>query len=777
MKSNNFKLFDSLHISIKVVVIYLIVGFSWILFSDQVLTWIVQDQEMINRIQTVKGFLYVFITGMVVYFSVLRFNHQQDQLIRELRIGETKFRTLLENLPAAIFQKDAEMVYRATNHEYLDYVGMPDVEIVGSNDFETFGQARGMKYRLEDQGILDRGEPIVYDERVDKEGEVKYYTVIKAPYYADNKLEGIMGIILDMTASRKRENEFRKLYTALDKSNYGVVITSPESIIEYANSAYEELTGYKNDELVGKSINMLRKENQPARIYQHIYETLDSGQTWKGELYNIRKNGATYWERNIIMPIIAEDGEIENYIALKEDITQEKELARKMKELEVLRDVIIDDSDVWVSAYNAEHKLVMWNHAAESITGFSSEEVMQIEHVFKMLTSDSKYVKKVNDAFGEIIRDRGSRKDIVIEIETKHGEERFISFEMKSLGKQNVFKGWIVMIGFDVTNRMKAELALKNLNEDLEKRVNERTEELFKTNEHLEQSMAELEESQAQLTEAYEDLGKSHDNLKRTQDQLIMSEKLAALGDLVASVAHEINTPLGIGVTLSTFLQEKHKELAQRFQENALNRGDMKQYIKANEEAIDLMVMNLHRASELVTSFKQVASDQSTLELRKFKVKEYIEETLISLRPRFRNTVHKIEVYCDKDMEIISYPGAVSQIVTNLVMNSLIHGFDGIENGLIEIQIRSIENGVAIDYQDNGKGISAADKQQVFKPFFTTKRNQGSTGLGLHIVYNTVVQLLKGNIELESDIGQGVKFMIEMPAISKEHFFDSELNM
>jgi len=309
------------------------------------------------------------------------------------------------------------------------------------------------------------------------------------------------------------------------------------------------------------------------------------------------------------------------------------------------------------------------------------------------------------------------------------------------------------LAGFGLNRLMAAK-------EELEQKVLERTEALSDTNSYLEQNMAELEESQADLTEVNERLQRSLTELQETQSQLITAEKLAALGELVAGVAHEINTPLGISVTLSSYLTKLHGELQEQYGKGALSREALEEYLAVADDAMNLMDLNLERASTLVTSFKHVATDQATLEKRRFNVREALQDVLRSLQPKFKNTGYRIELECDALLEVTSCPGALSQILTNLVMNSLLHGFADQAEGLIRISVRQELKGLALIYEDDGAGISGENLPKVFNPFFSTRKAAGSTGLGLHIIHNLVTQTLGGQISLHSRPGEGVHFRI-----------------
>jgi len=233
-------------------------------------------------------------------------------------------------------------------------------------------------------------------------------------------------------------------------------------------------------------------------------------------------------------------------------------------------------------------------------------------------------------------------------------------------------------------------------------------------------------------------------------------------------VAHEINTPVGVGVTAASFLDSKTREFSKVYESGELKRSELESYLKTVQEVSSSILLNMERAAELISSFKRVAVDQSSETRRRFNLKEYIDEILLSLRPRYKKTSHTISVSCDSDIELNSYPGAFSQILNNLIMNSLLHGFKEMEGGQISVQITREGERVVFIYRDNGCGMNEEQKEKVFDPFFTTMRAKGGTGLGMSIVFNLVTQTLKGEIHLESDPGQGVCFTMTFSNLWEE---------
>lgn len=297
---------------------------------------------------------------------------------------------------------------------------------------------------------------------------------------------------------------------------------------------------------------------------------------------------------------------------------------------------------------------------------------------------------------------------------------------------------------------LKTFAELRNKNEELtehasllEKRVAERTEALTRAN--------------AELVEAM-------DTLKTTQSGLIESEKLASLGRLVAGVAHELNTPLGNAMTVVSTLDEHFFNLAQTLENNTLRRSDLISVIEATREGQALLQRNIQRAADLIRDFKQLAIDQTTDMRRRFDLAKVIHEVLATIYPSFKGTPFKINTELALDVQMDSFPGPLGQVVTNLVLNSLIHGFEGRDSGYIRIESRQLaDDHVMIICSDNGLGMSPEVKNRIFEPFFTTKLGQGGSGLGLHIVHNIVAGLLGGKVEVFSTPGEGTRFEITLP--------------
>ena len=284
---------------------------------------------------------------------------------------------------------------------------------------------------------------------------------------------------------------------------------------------------------------------------------------------------------------------------------------------------------------------------------------------------------------------------------------------------------------------------------------------------------ASLEDMVSQRTNALKDanqeLIQTLEKLHQFQRQIVQNEKMASLGDMVAGVAHEVNTPIGLGVTASTMMLDRLHIIQKEFESKTLKASTMARFLNESQENLNIIYRNLNRAAELISSFKQVAVDQSSESNRRFCFAQLVNEILLSLRPRLKKLHHDIRVDCDPTLSVETKAGPINQIIINLIMNSVIHGFEHIEHGEIDIIAEMMTpTKMKLIYKDNGKGISNDIRKRIFDPFVTTKRGQGGSGLGMHLGYNLVTQALNGTISITSEEGNGVEFIIIFPVESSE---------
>lgn len=350
-------------------------------------------------------------------------------------------------------------------------------------------------------------------------------------------------------------------------------------------------------------------------------------------------------------------------------------------------------------------------------------------------------------------------------LETSYNKliDEIIDYQSKLAGTQNELQ--------------QANRRLDDQNISLEEDVAKKTATLSKIMLDLEQQKDELLINQRELRQENEnrqfiedelrkrnsELATSMETIQLAKDQLVESAKMASLGGLVAGIAHDVNTPLGVGVTATSFLQDRVDKLKIAYEDKKLTGSTMSSFISEAQQTITLLTNNLNRASDLISSFKQVAVDQTSEAEREINVSEYLIEIVQSLAPSIKKTQHTIDVHCPDDLTIKCAPGVLAQILTNMIMNSLIHGFENKPKGSIDINISQQDNALLINYSDDGKGLDKITLGQHFDAFFTTKRGEGGSGLGTHIMYNLVTQTLKGKIQAFSELGEGLHYKISIP--------------
>ena len=323
----------------------------------------------------------------------------------------------------------------------------------------------------------------------------------------------------------------------------------------------------------------------------------------------------------------------------------------------------------------------------------------------------------------------------------------YVNFTMKPYTDDTNKIMFIIVESTDISDVRLAQNKIQELNEQLELKIKTRTKELEDANSELENTLIEL---------------------KETQEYLIHTEKMASLGDLVAGIAHEINTPIGMGLTGITHFMEISKEVNELYKSDEMSQEDFEEYLDETNQLSKSINISLLKAVDLIKSFKEIAVDQSSEAQRTFNMKEYIDEILLSLHHEIKREKHTITIDCPENLVITSHPGAFSQIITNLVMNSFVHAFKDKDHGNILIELQLDDNLLFLTYTDDGKGIKQENLSKVFDPFFTTNRNHGGSGLGLNIIFNIVNTTLKGKIECSSLENIGVEFKIVIPLGKEE---------
>lgn len=377
----------------------------------------------------------------------------------------------------------------------------------------------------------------------------------------------------------------------------------------------------------------------------------------------------------------------------------------------------------------------LWETDQDDVLIFSSTEMREslgIDEFARVHFSDLPVLRNAHTLLANIERRQSfsfCQETVVI-----NGVAHYLLFNAIATYREGefiCFRGTTI----DITILQQAQIELESLNNTLEKKVEERTH----------------------------DLETSMEQLKLTQQQLIESEKLAALGGLVSGVAHEVNTPLGISVTAASVIKDIYDELNQSFERQTLTTSQFSELMSRFSESNTMLMANLKRASQLVKDFKQTAVDQVSESCIEFSVYQVLSALLASLHPETRKIPVTPRLVGDSELLMKSLPGVLTQIISNLVLNSVNHAFSSQTNPEIIISFQQDGEFVLFEYSDNGEGIDKSIHHKIFEPFFTSKRGKGGSGLGLNLVFNLLHQKLKGSLKFESELGQGVRFTFKIP--------------
>jgi len=444
----------------------------------------------------------------------------------------------------------------------------------------------------------------------------------------------------------------------------------------------------------------------------------------------------------------------ENLITMAKAI-EDRENVLQTKEQQ-LRDTLERAPNVAVQWYNEFGTVVYWNDASEKIFGYAREEA--IGQTLDKLMFDAAATVKFGATLKNVVLKKESNYGFSLPFRHKLGEKGKILGAVFSISSQDG-KALLVSMSTDITKQSNAEESIRKLNSELEARVELRTSDLKATNNELNETL---------------------DTLNNTVTQLVHSEKLAALGSLVAGVAHELNTPIGNALMAATSLNDFACDIDAKFREGSMAKSTFEQFLLDAQSAAGITYRNLEKASELISSFKHVAVDQSSSQRREFNLSELVSEVLMTLHPQTKLQAIDINIQVSPFIELDSYPGPLGQVISNLVMNAFVHAFprredtesageDGggkLEPGRVEIHAQQEAQHVVLIVKDNGVGISDDALTKIFDPFYTSRLGQGGSGLGLHIVHNIVEDILGGQIKVDSQLEQGTSFIISIPLVS-----------
>jgi PAS domain S-box-containing protein len=527
-----------------------------------------------------------------------------------------------------------------------------------------------------------------------------------------------------LAEQRLAEESYRKLF---EGSVDGIYVTTPGGALLNANPALARIMGYDTPQDLINGIGDIADTVylHPAARAEYQTLMLRDGMVREFEYQVRQRGGAILWLSDSATVVRDEAGEIIRYEGTVRDITDQKRAEDAIAEGRRLLQQVIDTVPAVINVKDKQLRYVLMNRYMAGIFGVEPADAIG------RTTTDlmSRYGAQKTDENDKRVLEAGRELGFYEEeyIDSSGTMRQWLVNKLPLLDTDGEIEH-IVTVALDIGERKRGELEMRKAKDAAEAALR---------------------------------------NLRETQNSLIEAEKLAALGRLVAGVAHEVNNPVGISLTVASSLERKTASFTAEVARGDLRRSSLKEFLETSRDAASQLVANLNRAAELIQSFKQVAADRNYSDQRSFDLGDLTEQVVMSLRPGLRKHNLTLTVDCEPNLTMNSYPGPYGQVLTNLFLNSVAHAFPDGKPGSVDIQVReSGKDNVEIIFSDNGCGMSLDVRRRAFDPFFTTRRGQGGTGLGLHIVYSIVTNRLGGRLDLDSEPGSGTRIQIVLPRIA-----------
>jgi PAS domain S-box-containing protein len=527
-----------------------------------------------------------------------------------------------------------------------------------------------------------------------------------------------------LAEQRLAEESYRKLF---EGSVDGIYVTTPAGELLNANPALARIMGYETPEDLSNSIvdisNTIYVHPEARAEYQALMQR--HGMVREFEYQVRRRNGDILWLSDSATVARDEAGEVIRYEGTVRDITDQKRAEDAIAEGRRMLQQVIDTVPAVINVKDKQLHYVLMNRYMAGIFGIDPADAIG------RTTTDlmSRYGAQKTDENDRRVLAAGTGLGFYEEeyLDSAGNLRHWLVNKLPLLKPDGEIEN-IVTVALDIGERKRGELEMRKAKDAAEAALR---------------------------------------NLRETQNSLIEAEKLAALGRLVAGVAHEVNNPVGISLTVASSLERKSTNFAAEVARGDLRRSSLNEFLETTRDASAQLVANLNRAAELIQSFKQVAADRNYSDQRSFDLGDLTEQVVMSLRPGLRKHHLTLNVDCQPNLTMNSYPGPYGQVLTNLFLNAVAHAFPDGRPGAVDIKVReSGRDNVEIIFSDNGCGMSLDVRRRAFDPFFTTRRDQGGTGLGLHIVYSIVTNRLGGRLELDSEPGEGTRIQIILPRVA-----------
>ncbi len=527
-----------------------------------------------------------------------------------------------------------------------------------------------------------------------------------------------------LAEQRLAEESYRKLF---EGSVDGIYVTTPAGALLNANPTLARMMGYDSPEELIRGIGDITRSIyvHPAARAEYRRLMQREGMVREFEYQVHQRGGAILWLSDSATAVRDENGEIIRYEGTVRDITDQKRAEEAIAEGRRLLQLVIDTVPAVINVKDKQLHYVLMNRYMAGIFGIEPTDAIG------RTTTD------LMSRYGARKTDENDRRVLA-------GGKELGFYEEEYLDSSGNLRHWLVN-----------KLPLLDAGGEVESIVT------------VALDIGERKRGEQEMRKAKDAAEAALRNLRETQNSLIEAEKLAALGRLVAGVAHEVNNPVGISLTVASSLERKTALFASEVARGDLRRSSLNEFLESCRDASSQLVANLNRAAELITSFKQVAADRNYSDQRTFDLGDLTEQVVMSLRPGLRKHHLTLTVDCQPNLTMNSYPGPYGQVLTNLFLNAVAHAFPDGRPGTVDITVREYgKDNVEIIFSDNGCGMSLDVRRRAFDPFFTTRRDQGGTGLGLHIVYSIVTNRLGGRLELDSEPGRGTRIQIILPRVA-----------
>ncbi|AUC96448.1 MULTISPECIES: PAS domain S-box protein [Bradyrhizobium] len=527
-----------------------------------------------------------------------------------------------------------------------------------------------------------------------------------------------------LAEQRLAEESYHKLFEA---SVEGIYVTTPGGALLNANPALARMMGYATPQDLIKGTDDIASTVyvDPAAREQYQQLMQRDGTVHDYE-YQVRsRDGTVLWLSDSATVVRNDEGEVIRYEGTVRDITDQKRAEDAIAEGRRMLQMVIDTVPAVINVKNNELRYVMMNRYMAGIFGVDPQDAI------------GRTTAELMQRYGAAKTDENDKRVLSVRRELGFYEEEYkdaagnmrqwLVNKLPILDQQGEIEN-IVTVALDIGERKRSEQEMRKAKDSAEAALR---------------------------------------NLRETQNSLIEAEKLAALGRLVAGVAHEVNNPVGISLTVASALERKTAIFAAQVERGDLRRSSLNDFLNTARDASSQLVANLNRAAELIQSFKQVAADRNYSDQRTFDLGDLTEQVVMSLRPGLRKHNLTLNVDCEPNLMMNSYPGPYGQVLTNLFLNAVAHAFPDGKPGEVEIKVHAAGgDNVEVIFADNGCGMSLDVRRRAFDPFFTTRRDQGGTGLGLHIVYSIVTTRLGGRLSLDSAPGNGTRIQIILPRVA-----------